>query len=118
MEVVTEKYLRKPLVVDAVQVTTENFEAISKWCQGEIVNNDGSEVTRVNPGGQYVRIRVHNPKTPRQTRAYVGDWILYTDRGYKIYNQKAFEASFDPAPAPKGVKAVRKQVGVDNSDAT
>jgi hypothetical protein len=95
MEVVTTKYLRKPLVVDAVQVTTENFEAIAKWCQGEIVNNDGSEVTKVNPGGQHVRVRVHNPKTPRQTKAYVGDWVLYTDRGYKIYTIRAFEASFE-----------------------
>ena len=110
MAVETKKYLRKPLVVDAVQVTAENFEEISKWCQGEIVNNDGSEVDRVNPGGQHIRVRVHNPKTPRQTKAFVGDWLLYTDRGYKIYTQKAFEASFDEAPTPKGVQAVKKQV--------
>lgn len=110
MDVVTKKYLRKPLVVDAVQVTVENFEAIREWCHGEIVNNDGSDVTVVNPGGQHVRVRVHNPKTPRQTKAFVGDWILYTDRGYKIYTQKAFAASFDEAPTPKGVQAVTKQV--------
>lgn len=110
MEVVTQKYLRKPLVVDAVQVTAENFEAIAAWCQGDITNNDGSDVDGVNPGGQHVRVRVHNPKTPRQTKAYVGDWILYTDRGYKIYTQKAFKASFDPAPDSNGVQAVKKQV--------
>lgn len=111
MTIVTKKYLRKPLVVDAVQVTADNFEAIAAWCQGEIVNNDGSEVESVNPGGQHVRVRVHNPKTPRQTKAYVGDWILYTERGYKIYTQKAFAASFDEAPDAKGVQAVTKQVG-------
>lgn len=111
MDVVTQKYLRKPLVVDAVQVTKENFEAIAAWCQSEIVNNDGSEVTKVNPGGQHIRVRVHNPKTPRQTKAYVGDWILYTDKGYKIYTQRAFEASFDAAPDNNGVQAVKSQVG-------
>jgi hypothetical protein len=111
MDIVTEKYVRKPLVVDAVQVTAENFEAIADWCQGEIVNNDGTEVTKVNPGGQHVRVRVHNPKTPRQTKAYVGDWILYTDRGYKIYTIRAFEASFDPTEGGNGVQAVTKQVG-------
>lgn len=119
MEVRTHKYLRKPLVVDAVQVTIDNFEAIATWCQGEIVNNDGTEVSKVNPGGQHVRVRVHNPKTPRQTKAYTGDWILYTDKGYKIYTQRAFAASFDLAPKPaNGVQAVRRQVGVDSSDAT
>lgn len=96
MKIATKKYLRKALVVDAVQVTAENFEAIATWCQSEIVNNDGTPVSRINPGGQYIRVRVHSPKTPRQSKAYVGDWILYTEKGYKIYTQKAFEASFDP----------------------
>jgi hypothetical protein len=26
----------------------------------------------------------------------VGDWILYTERGYKIYTEKAFKENFDP----------------------
>lgn len=111
MPVETTKYLRKPLVVEAVQVTTDNFEELAKWCQGEIVNNDGSDVEKVNPGGQHIRIRVHNPKTPRQTKAFVGDWVLYTERGYKIYTQKAFDASFDLADnAGSKVQAVKKQV--------
>lgn len=110
MDIVTQPYLRKPLIVDAVQVTVENFEAIAAWCQGTITNNDSSVVEKVNPGGQHIHVRVHNPKTPRQTKAYVGDWLLYTERGYKIYTQKAFAASFDLAPQPQGVQAVTKQV--------
>jgi hypothetical protein len=112
MDIVTQKYLRKPLVVEAVQVSVENFEDIAAWCQGTITNNDGSDVEKVNPGGQHIHVRVHNPKTPRQTKAYVGDWLLYTERGYKIYTQKAFAASFDIAPDANGVQSVRKQVGV------
>ena len=95
MDIKTQKFLRKPLVVEAVQLTEENFEALAKWCQGDINNNDDSSVTKLNPGGQHIRVRVHNPKNPRQTKAFVGDWILYTDRGYKIYTKKAFGASFD-----------------------
>lgn len=82
MSVITTRFIRKPLYVDAVRVTAENFKEVAEWCQGDITED-------------YIRVRVHNPKTPRQTRAYIGDWILYTDRGYKVYMEKAFKNSFD-----------------------
>lgn len=95
---ITDKYVRKPLYVDAVQVTEENFPDIARWCFGEIGNVDESPVDPtqpLNPKLQYIHVRVHNPKNPRQTRAMVGDWILYTERGYKVYTTKAFTANFD-----------------------
>lgn len=95
---VTKKYVRKPLYVDAVQVTEENFGTIARWCFGEVGNIDESPVDMsqdYSPNEQYIHVRVHNPKNPRQTKAFVGDWILYTDRGYKVYTTKAFLASFD-----------------------
>ena len=101
MTIVTQKYVRKPLLVDAVQVTAENFEEIADWCQGSIRNNDnGLDVSGdVEPGKQHIHVRVHNPRSGRQTKAFVGDWILYTERGYKIYNTKAFAGTFDPYTA-------------------
>src|SRR5678815_2038416 len=100
---VTEKYVRKPLYVDAVQVTEDNFEEIAEWCFGEISNIDETPVdpnaTEVDPSKQYIHVRVHNPKNPRQTRAYVGDWILYTERGYKVYSTKAFQSNFTKVEA-------------------
>jgi hypothetical protein len=96
MTIVTKKYVRKPLVVDAVQVTEENFEELARWCQGTIQNNDGTTNNgEVNPRSQHIHVRVHNPRGVRQSRAFVGDWLLYTDMGYKIYNTKAFLGSFD-----------------------
>jgi hypothetical protein len=95
---VTEKYVRKPLYVDAVQVTEKNFIDIARWCFGEIGNIDESPVdhtTEVMPSKQFIHVRVHNPKNSRQTKAFVGDWILYTERGYKVYTTKAFQANFD-----------------------
>lgn len=85
----TQKYIRKPLYVDAVRITTANFEEIAAWCQGEIQENGPS-------GKKCIKVRVHNPKNIRQTQAVVGDWLLYTERGYKVYTNKAFHASFDP----------------------
>lgn len=91
------KFVRKPLYVDAVQVTEESFSEVARWCFGDICNNDETPVDKsagVDPTKQYIHVRVHNPKNPRQTKAYVGDWILYTERGYKVYTTKAFQANF------------------------
>lgn len=95
---ITAKYVRKPLFVDAVQVTDENFGDIARWCFGEVCNIDETPVDKsqdIQPSKQYIHVRVHNPKNPRQTKAFVGDWILYTERGYKVYTTKAFQANFD-----------------------
>lgn len=97
MTIVTKRYVRKPLIVEAVQVTEENFEELASWCQGSIRNNDGTPYTDgvVEPRSQHIHVRVHNPRSGRQTKAFVGDWLLYTELGYKIYNTKAFLGSFD-----------------------
>lgn len=92
------KYVRKPLYVDALQVTEANFADAARFCFGTVCNIDESTVdpaAAVQPTKQYIHVRVHNPKNPRQTKAFVGDWILYTERGYKVYTTKAFQANFD-----------------------
>lgn len=86
MSIQTTKYVRKPLFVDVIQVTEENFAEVAQWCQGEIHDD---------PSGRYIFVRVHSQRNPRQNKAYVGDWILYTERGYKVYTTKAFFASFE-----------------------
>lgn len=92
MEIATQQYIRKPLYVDAVRITAANMDAMAAWCQGEIQQD---EVPGEGTGKKFIKVRVHNPKNPRQTKGYVGDWILYTPRGYKIYTNKAFHALFD-----------------------
>lgn len=86
----TQKFVRKPVHVDAVRITRNNFEEVAKWCQGEILEDPHGRGSR----RRYIHVRVHNPKNDRQKMAYVGDWLLYTDRGYKIYTNKAFNQSF------------------------
>jgi hypothetical protein len=94
MGVSTVQYIRKPLYVDAVRVTSKNFDEIAEWCQGQVLEDNEADKESAK---KYIRVRVHNPINPRQTRAYVGDWILYTEKGYKIYSNQAFRASFDEA---------------------
>jgi hypothetical protein len=93
MTVTTAQYIRKPLYVGAVRLTDDNFEEIADWCQGEIRLEDSESL--LNNPRKYIHVRVHNPKNARQTKAFVGDWLLYTERGYKVYTDKAFLASFD-----------------------
>lgn len=103
---ITSKYVRKPLYVDAVQVTEENFTDVARWCFGKICNLDETPVnpeSEVDPTKQYIEVQVNNPKTIKQRRAAVGDWILYTERGYKVYTTKAFQANFDKVEEPTPV---------------
>lgn len=86
MSVVTELYVRKPFEVEAVQVTEENLTDVADWCDGDI-RHTADKVP-------FVKVQVARPLTTRQTRAFVGDWILYAGRGFKVYTAKAFEGAF------------------------
>lgn len=102
-KVETVQYVRKPLFVEAVQVTVDNFMNVADWCQALIGQKGGVAGTEtrpasgfeVDPTKHYIRIRVHNPQSKKQTMAFVGDWILYTEQGYKIYTDRAFTTNFD-----------------------
>ena len=82
----TKKYIRKPFSIDAVQITATNVDEVAKWVDGEV---------RTDDLGQYVKVRVHRPLNDRQTKAYLGDWVLYAGTGYKVYTPKAFANSFE-----------------------
>lgn len=95
----TEAFTRKPFPVDAVQVTEENLNAVAAWCDGEIRYS-----TKTLAAGEgvtekvkipYVKVDVHHPLNERQTKAYVGDWVLKSDSGFKVYTERAFEKSFE-----------------------
>lgn len=88
------KYKRKPTYVDAVFVTEKNFVEVAAWCQGSIIGGGLSDL-RDNPS-KFIKVRVINPQRPRQTKAFVGDWVLYSEySGYKVYTDVAFKNTFD-----------------------
>lgn len=120
-KVETVQYVRKPLYVEAVQVTKDNFLDVADWATALIGRKGGEPGTEqkpaegfeIDPANHYIRIRVHNPQSKRQTMAWVGDWILYTEQGYKIYTDRAFQFSFDPVeqtPAPDSVESAPQPV--------
>ena len=97
----TAKYERKPFVVDAIRVTVDNIKSVAEWTGGEVRTESRSNKETV----QYVKVRVHRPIDDRQSKAYIGDWVLYAGTGFKVYTLRAFNSSFSPAnpsvtPAP------------------
>lgn len=83
----TQKFIRKPFEIEAVQVTEDNMGDVAVWCQGEIETEEG--------GAEFIKVRVHHPLNDRQTKAFVGDWVLYANKGFKVYTGKAFKNNFD-----------------------
>lgn len=90
----TEKYVRKPFDVDAVQVTAENMEEVAKWCKGKIETTEDTKLP-------FIRVDVPRVLTEKQTKAFVGDWVLYAGSGFKIYTNRAFKGVFVPAEKDK-----------------
>lgn len=89
-----QKFQRKPFPVEGVRVTEKNMEAVAEWAGGKIKESA--------KGVKHVFIDTHRPMTERQTMAFVGDWILYADRGFKIYTQNAFSRNFELVKAGTG----------------
>lgn len=85
------KFMRKEFPVDGVQVTDENMSEVAEWCHGMIQSRPN--VGR--PGERrYIKVQVDNPKTERQTEAYVGDWVLFAGKGFKVYRDQALWNNF------------------------
>jgi hypothetical protein len=93
MSNLTTRYVRRPFEIDAVQVTLENMDEVAKWCSGDVrtrkaERHEQGEFTR------YIKVRVYRPLDERQSKAFVGDWVLYAGTGYKVYTNNAFETTF------------------------
>ena len=79
------RYVRRPFYVDAIQVTKENMQEAATWCDGTIVSTAHD---------QYIKVKVKRPTNHRQTTAMIGDWILVSEYGYKVFSQRNFEMKF------------------------
>lgn len=92
-----KKYVRKPFEVNAVQVTEENFEEVAVWCGGTIVTTRSPQDDKA-AGERYIKVEVSRPLNERQTKAYVGDWLLEAARGFKVYTDGPFARNFALVP--------------------
>jgi hypothetical protein len=106
------KYERKAFVVEAVQVTAENMTEVAEWCKGEIL--DCPPKYKRNGKGQYIKVPISVPPTTqfqeRHAMAIVDDCVVFGQfgargrDGWKIYQPRAFEMSFDVVTADDPLK--------------
>jgi hypothetical protein len=87
-DLAVKNFVRKPFNVEAVQVTAENMPFVADWCKGE-VQEDG------DGAGRFVKVAVRRPLYPRQTQAFVGDWVLQAGAGFRVYTDSAFLNNFN-----------------------
>lgn len=94
----TEKFQRKPFIVECVQVTAENMADVAKWCGGVVTETDPQIAAQLKkPVQTWIQVdNAQQPMNERQKQAFVGDWVLYANHGFKIYTTKAFERTFEP----------------------
>ncbi|QJD49647.1 hypothetical protein HWD32_gp72 [Gordonia phage Secretariat] len=95
-----QTFQRKPFQVEAVQITEENFEKVAAWCGGSIVTVQETRHQALLPGKpkRFIQVNVTRPLSKRQTEAYVGDWILFASKGYKVYANRPFLKNFESIP--------------------
>lgn len=83
-----QKFVRKPFAVRAVQVTVENINEVATWSEGTVLGTGTSN--------EHIKIDVKHALNDRQREAHVGDWVLNTKKGFKVYTDRAFKANFQP----------------------
>lgn len=106
-----EEYTRKSFTVKAVHVTVANIEEVAKWCGGVIKQR------------RFIKVPVEKPQNDRQTQAYIGDWVLESGKGFKVYTNAAFSRSFgknggketDPGERGRNVFEENNQAFIDEA---
>lgn len=82
------RFVRRPFFVMAFLITKDNMDKVAEWCDGEILKSD-SGVHR------FIKVtKVLNPQNERQTKAYIGDYVLKSGEHFKVYTTASFNRSF------------------------
>lgn len=87
-------FVRKPFPVQGVRVTSLNMGQVADWCDGKVKEQPA---TNTKPSVKYIEVNVLRPMNPKQTMAFVGNWVLKVGTNYKIYTDSAFHQTFEPA---------------------
>lgn len=88
-------FQRAPFFVEAIQVTAENLSEVATWCEGDVRQTEKKT--------SFIKVKVKRPLNVRQTRAFVGDWVLKAGTGFKVYPDDAFHKCFQHAEASAAI---------------
>jgi hypothetical protein len=68
---------------------------VAEWCVGTLKETE-PKVKGKKPS-PYIEVEVHRPANDRQKRAFVGDWVLQAENGFKVYTDQALRSTFEVA---------------------
>lgn len=85
MELDFTNYVRKPFVVDAVEITEANIEQVAPYIGDIKTKEDGSKY-----------ILVDNRLVPNVTRVYPGFFLTKMGENVRCYSRKIFREQFVP----------------------
>lgn len=74
-----QNFVRKPFIVEAVEITSENMDEVAAWSKGEV--KDG-----------VILVVTPNSQTPLQ--AAIGDFMTRSNRSFRVYPQGPFRRTF------------------------
>ena len=89
----TQKFVHKPLYVEAVRVNASNFYEVASWCNGTTSTDDDNRA--------FIQVPVVRAVKPRPHRAFYGDWVVLTGGGFKVFKTNAFCKTFNPIAKTK-----------------
>jgi len=81
----TLNYTRNPSDIEAVRVTRANMEDVASWCGAEVLTAGKAK---------FIDVPVYKPQNDRLKKAFIGDFVVFDGRGFKVYMPKSFNASF------------------------
>lgn len=77
------KYVRKPFMIEAIQITEENMQEVCDMIGFEIRHKDGQPYIVVN-----------KKIVPNGYRAYVGQWVTRMGNNIRCYPKRVFDDQF------------------------
>lgn len=89
----TRRYIRKPLIVDAVRITEENIEEVAVSCGGRVLRS-------LDDRFSFIQVPMHRARHNTENEAGIGSWLLTmrpetsTRPTYRVYRNEAFERDF------------------------
>src|SRR5688500_5754916 len=92
----TEKFLRRPFEVNAVQVTPQNAAEIAEWCGGTVGEADYKLAGFVCKMGT-VLVPGNGPNKGRNIEARIGSYVLELDGKFRVLRKQQFHEMFSPA---------------------
>lgn len=84
---------RKPFSVQAVQVTRENMREVAEWCGGKVETKE-TPTKNGTKREKYVKVPTTKPMNEKQTQAFASDWVLLSEKKFKVYTHRAFVHTF------------------------